>query len=277
MTEDTQVKEEITEIKLNPLLEKLKRKLPGETFRLPSRGLFYRDGELDSEVENGEVTVHPMTTYDELVMRSPDMLFQGTAITTVISRCVPQVLKASRLIASDVDFLLTCIRKVSYGPKLPIKHRCSKVECDAPEQEVYLVISEFINRTKEITGEQFENLNITIDEYLIKLRPCVFSEMLTILQKSQQGLETAEQISSWIDTSLSAVIRSVDNVKDKTVIIEWLEKLPRATKDLITSEIERVNEWGVEFDYEITCEKCGTVDNVKTSLNPTNFFTLPSS
>jgi hypothetical protein len=94
MTENTEL-----EARPNPLLEKLKKKIPGETFRLPSRGLFYTNGELDPEVENGEIVIYPMTTVDELALRSPDMLFQGTAITQVIRRTVPQILKPERLIA----------------------------------------------------------------------------------------------------------------------------------------------------------------------------------
>ena len=39
----------------NPLLASLR--IPGETFRLPSHGLFYTDGELDDSVVNGEVEV----------------------------------------------------------------------------------------------------------------------------------------------------------------------------------------------------------------------------
>lgn len=261
--------------RINPLLEKLKKKMPGETFRLPSRGLFYTSGELDPEVEDGEIVVYPMTTIDELTMRSPDMLFQGTAIVEVVARCVPQVLKPGRLIASDIDFILTCLRKVSYGPTLPVKHTCSK--CDVGEKEFGVPIDHFIRTSKEITPEQFESMNVVVDDYSVKLRPCVFEEMIKILQRSNDDFETAAQVSEWYDASLSAIIRSVDGVKDREMILEWLRKMSRGLKDELSESVEKVNQWGVEFTYDITCEKCGHKTNVKGSLNPTNFFTLPSS
>lgn len=273
MTEPTEI--EVTLSRANPLLEKMKKKMPGETFRLPSRGLFYKDGELDSEVEDGEIVIYPMTTVDELTMRSPDMLFQGTAITEVIGRCVPQILKPERLIASDVDYVLTALRKVSYGPLLPIKHKCSA--CEFPEKEYNLSIDHFIRTAKEITVDQFEAMNIIVDDYNVKLKPCVFEEMVKILQRSGEDFDTAEKIAAWIDTSLLAIIRSVDGIKDRELILEWLQKLPRGVKEDLSDAVENINQWGVEFEYEIACEGCGKKANVKSTLNPTGFFTLPSS
>lgn len=263
-------------VRVNPLLEKLKRKIPGETFRLPSRGLFYKNSELDPEVEDGEIVVYPMTTVDELMMRSPDMLFQGTAITEVIGRCVPQILKPSRLIASDVDFILTALRKVSYGPLLPIAHKCEF--CEAPEKDYGLPIDYFIQKTKEITAEQYEAMNVVINEYNIKLRPCVFEEMIKILQQQHgEDLDTVEKVSDWIDTSLAAIIRSVDGVTDNVQITEWLKALPRGIKEELTLAVPRINQWGLEFAYEIACDSCGKKADIKSTLNPTGFFTLPSN
>lgn len=261
--------------RINPLLEKLKKKIPGETFRLPSRGMFYRDSELDPEVENGEIVIYPMTTIDELKMRSPDMLFQGTAITEVIASCVPQILKPERLIASDVDYVLTALRKVSYGPLLPIKHKCSF--CEAPEKEYNLSIDHFIQSTKEITREQYDAMNILVDDYEVKLKPCVFEEMIKILQRSNDEFDSAEKVSMWFDESLSSIIRSVDGVKDKELIMEWLQKLPRGIKEELSDKVEIINQWGLEFEYEIECDNCNKKANIKSTLNPTGFFTLPSS
>ena len=56
----------------NPLLERIK--LPGDSFALPSGGLFYGEGVLDPSVSNAEIHVHPMTTLDEITMKSPDLL-----------------------------------------------------------------------------------------------------------------------------------------------------------------------------------------------------------
>jgi hypothetical protein len=269
-----QVAEKVAEV-FNPLLEKLKKKMPGATFRLPSRGLFYRDGELDSEVDNGEVVVYPMNTLNELHMRSPDMLFQGTAVMETIRNCVPQVLKPEKLIASDVDFLLTCLRKVSYGPVLPITHKCRF--CDAAPKEHEISIDQFINGAKEITEEIYEKMTVTVDDYAIRLKPCLYLEMVKLLQLSTTvDLDTAEQVSEMLDTTLLSIIRSVDGIKDKDMILQWLQKMPRQLKEDLSAKVESINQWGVEFTYSVTCPKCNKPAEHATSLNPTSFFTLPS-
>lgn len=43
---------------VNPLLSRIQ--MPGETFALPSGGVFYTHGELDDSVVNAEVRVHPI-------------------------------------------------------------------------------------------------------------------------------------------------------------------------------------------------------------------------
>ena len=65
----------------NPLLSKLN--MPGATFKLPSCGLFYTSGEITPDVVDGEVHVQPMTGYDELLLKSPDMLFSGQGVNKV--------------------------------------------------------------------------------------------------------------------------------------------------------------------------------------------------
>lgn len=110
----------------NPLLKKIK--LPGRRFRLPSRGLFYNDGELADTVIDGEIEVFSMTTIDEINLRSSELLFSGEAIEKTFKRCIPEVKKPFKLLSVDVDFLLGCLRVVSYGNILDIKTRCPKCE-----------------------------------------------------------------------------------------------------------------------------------------------------
>ena len=116
----------------NPLLAKVK--LPGKRFRLPSKGLFYNDGEIDESVVDGEIEVFSMTTIDEIILRSPEFLFNGEAIERVFTRCVPEIKKPLRLLATDVDFVLACLRIVSYGGTYQIHTRCPDCETKQDKQ-----------------------------------------------------------------------------------------------------------------------------------------------
>jgi DNA-directed RNA polymerase subunit M/transcription elongation factor TFIIS len=135
----------------NPLLNKIK--LPGRRFRLPSRGLFYTSGELADNVIDGEIELFSMTAVDEISLRSPEYLYSGEAIERVLSRCAPEVKKPLKLLAKDVDFILTALRVVSYGDELELNIRCDKCQ---EEQEAKNAAGResFLAEVKEKADEQ---------------------------------------------------------------------------------------------------------------------------
>jgi hypothetical protein len=116
---------------VNPLLQKIK--MPGKRFRLPSRGQFYVNGELDENVKDGEIEIFSMTAIDEISLRSPEFLFTGAAIERVFKRCIPEIKKPLQLLSKDVDFILAALRVVSYGGSYQITDRCDK--CEAKQVE----------------------------------------------------------------------------------------------------------------------------------------------
>ena len=109
----------------NPLLQKIR--LPGRIFQLPSRGLFYNNGELENTVKDGEIHVHAMSAFAEIHMKNPDQLFSGQAVDTVFRECVRGVVEPTKLLAKDVDAILMFLRTVTYGPnyEFTAKHTCT--------------------------------------------------------------------------------------------------------------------------------------------------------
>lgn len=65
----------------NPLKQFFRQ--PAIYLRLPSNGDFWPDGAVDVP-HNRELPVYPMTALDEITYRTPDALFNGQAVVTVI-------------------------------------------------------------------------------------------------------------------------------------------------------------------------------------------------
>lgn len=277
--------------KLNPLLERLS-KIPGDTIRLPSRGLFYKNGELDSEVNNGEITLKPMTATDELLMKSPDMLFQGTAVENVIKRCAPQVLKPLKLLTSDVDYILTQLRKISYGAMLPITYDC---ECQTEHDEnnvakkrkrkldgsneYEIPIDHFIRTTKEIDPKDYNSiytLELSNGQY-VRLKPATFEVFIQTQQMESDSLKDTEKLQEFISQTFTHITESIDEVTDTEMIKEWYGVAPIALINEIKDRIPKINDWGAEFKYKIKCNSCNKEVELTTQLNPMYFFILPSS
>ena len=151
----------------NPLLKKIQ--LPGKRFRLPSRGLFYINGELDENVKEGEIEIFSMTTSDEVTLRSPEFLFSGEAIERVFLRCVPEIKKPLELLSKDVDFVLACLRIVSYGGTYNITTRCPQCE-ELQQMSNSLKYDEFMVEVKAKAKAQKVPMDLVMTDEKVKTR-----------------------------------------------------------------------------------------------------------
>jgi hypothetical protein len=105
----------------NPLSQYFRQ--PAIFIRLPSNGKFYPPGTLEPTVNN-EYPVLPMTTLDEITYRTPDALFNGSALVSVIQSCVPNIKNAWAMPSMDIDSVLVAVRIATYGHELDVTSEC---------------------------------------------------------------------------------------------------------------------------------------------------------
>jgi hypothetical protein len=254
----------------NVLLKKLNN-MPGQTFRIPSRGIPYKNGELRDEVIDGEVVVFPMTTLDEIYLKTPDMLFQGTGVEKVIASKVPQVLKPKELLAKDIDYLLTCLRKVSYGDDLLVNYTCDT--CENPKQTTYNInINSFLQKSKEL-ATRVNNI-LEIDNFVFKFKFAKYEDIIKINQVNSD--DTPESIYENIINSILTNVESVDDVTNQDVIKEFISRCDVQFQHKVLNKINELNNWGMEYNTTIECKFCKQKKTFPVTLNPVNFFTLPS-
>lgn len=259
-------------MKNNPLLERIR--LPGETFRLPSLALFYKNGELDASVVEGEVHVFPMTTIDEIILKTPDRLLNGHAIYEVFSRCIPQIKNAGQLLSKDVDYLLACLRLVTYGPEMEVTyvHSCE----NAKEHSYSIQIRPLLQKAKSIDpttmGSSFKH--VLPNGQVVLFRPPLFESVI----KLSQAVDFApadiapEEYGKLILQTLASMVESVDDITDPDLILEWLFGLSSGWVRKISDAVNAVSDWGVNFKYELTCKDCGGKIHTEISTNPLTFF-----
>lgn len=273
---------DIEQIK-NPLLAKIHR-IPGETIRLPSLGKFYTNNELSETTSGGEILIHPMTMTDELMMKSPDLLFQGIAIEKVFTRCSSDIKKPLDLLTSDVDFILTHLRRISFGPKIDVTFTCTNTDC-SHEQEVSIPLEYFTNESKEIDLANFDEkfiIQTKRDPRKVVLKPITFREFLKIQQFTGESLDDPDVMREFVLDSFVSVIKSVDDIENNSdenrqFIKEWIDAIPREDSALIIEGVKNIQDWGPSFRYKVKCNKCSHVNELSTELNPTAFFMQPSS
>jgi len=105
----------------NPLKQYFRR--PAVYLKLPSGGLGYPEGTIDMP-DTGELPVYPMTAIDEITSRTPDALFNGTAVVEVIKSCIPNIKDPWQLSNVDIDPILVAIRAATHGSNMEIETDC---------------------------------------------------------------------------------------------------------------------------------------------------------
>jgi hypothetical protein len=258
----------------NPLISKLR--LPGETFQLPSQGLFYNNGELDESVMNGEVEVYAMTTIDEIIFNTPDKLLSGKAVIEVFSRCIPQILKPLDLLTKDIDFLLICLRLVTFGQFMEVGH---KHTCENTIERIYSVdLQKLIRSVRKIDPTTIsKEYNVVLPNgQNITIQPMKYGRMvhiydMTATQKTDNEL-TTEEAENMIVTMISSVIGSVDGITDPILIDEWVRALNLGWKKLLEKTISGVTDWGIDFVVKQQCQDCGDEISLPITANPVSFF-----
>ena len=89
-------------------------RVPGVHQELPSRGNYYRQGEIKLAM-NGEIAVLPMTAADEIILKNPDGLLNGDSIERLLSSCVPDIKNTRNIPNPDVDVLLLGDQDLGHG------------------------------------------------------------------------------------------------------------------------------------------------------------------
>jgi len=255
----------------NPLLERAR--LPGETFVLPSLGLFYSKDQV--ECENGEIYIYPMTTLEQILLSSPDKLFSGDAINDVFKRCCPQIKKPLEMLSKDVDFVLSVLRKISFGENSEVSyiHDCK----DAKVHSYAINLGKFIENAKhidptKIKSEYEKNLS---NGQQIKLGPPRFLPTLKLYQVAMENSnkeESPEDIVNTVLESIATMIIEVDEISDQKMIKEWLAIISPEMIEEIKNYVINASTWGSDYTTKTKCQDCGKEIDISSEINPVTFF-----
>jgi hypothetical protein len=254
---------------LNPLLQRAM--IPGQTFALPSGGVFYKNGELDESVNGGELIVSPMVTMDEIIIKTPDKVLNGTSIVEVFARCIPQVKKPMELLAKDVDFLLVCLRKVTYGQDYEITYTH---DCEDAKQHSYIVpLDPLISAAKKIDASTVDkDYTYTFpNSQVVKLTPPRYFQMLQFYQTFNTEVTREVAYDRMMDATVS-LVEKVDATTDKEFIRQWATKVPAGYTRKLGERVAELSTWGPDLTSHITCRDCEKDVKIDISLNPMHFF-----
>jgi hypothetical protein len=177
--------------KANPLAKHFRQ--PALYTPLISQGRFWPEGSINLPV-TGEVPVYPMTAKDEITLRTPDALLNGTAVVEIIHSCCPVINDAWEMPSIDVDALLIAIRIASYGESMTTSSKCP--HCG--EEHDYS-----INLQNALAGVRMPDYDtpLPVDDLLVYFKPLTYRQ---VSKTGQRSYEEERLILSLADETLSA-------------------------------------------------------------------------
>jgi rubredoxin len=271
----------------NPLSQYFRQ--PAIFIRLPSQGKFYPTNAIDHTV-NGEYPVLPMTTMDEITYRTPDALFNGQAVCTVIESCIPNIKDAWAVPNVDLDTMLVAIRIATYGNDLDINTVCPNCET---ETEYTMNLTQILS---SIQGMDYSQ-SLNIGDLEIYFQPLSYKQMnensLTQFeeQRALQSLTEMDPENNERVKQLADVLKKINNITTKALsqsislvktpnaqvsneqhIAEWLGNCDRNMFGQIRDFIIANKQKSELQPMHIKCTNCNHEYDQPFTLNMTDFF-----
>jgi ribosomal protein S27E len=272
----------------NPLQKYFRQ--PAIYVKLPSEGKFYPPDTLDMPV-NGEIPIYPMSALDEIITRTPDALFNGSAVIQLFQSCVPNIKDAWAVPQIDVDLLLTAIRIASYGHEMEMTTKCPKCE---EEQDYALDLREVIDKYHSPDYKT----SINVGDMEIYFRPLNYYQInetskaqfqqQKMIQASTINEElTDEQRIEAMSLALTELTKmTMENLGDSIAVIKTSEAMvdnPEHIKEFIKNAdskiFARIREHlgkireGTEMEpLKIKCKECEHEYDQPFTLDMSNFF-----
>lgn len=270
----------------NPLKQYFRR--PAVYIKLPSGGKYYPQGVIDMP-ENGELPVYPMTAIDEITTKTPDALFNGSAMVELMKSCVPNIKDPWAVNSMDLDAVLIGIRAAANGTELEIESTCPSCE-DYGKYGINL-----INMLGQLEPGNYEN-EFKINDLSIKFRPLNYKEMneaslgqfelqrlFVALEdekdenvRKEKGQEALRQVTQLTIKLLTGAIEYVQTpsvrVAEKEYITDFLNNCDKNTYVAIRDHNASLKATTEIKPLKIKCVHCSHPYEQPFTLNTSDFF-----
>jgi hypothetical protein len=272
----------------NPLAGHFRQ--PAIYLRLPSDGQWWGKDAIDMPV-NREIAIYPMSTKDEILLRTPDALLNGQGIVDVIQSCCPSIKNAWAMPSVDVDAVLIAIRIATYGNNMKFDSKCAHCN-DENTHEI-----ELSGPLSSLTCPDFTT-PLLYKDLKIRFKPQHYfsvnkSNMLEFeeqkilnllnavnMSPEDKAKELTESMDRLYKFGIAACTQSIEYVElangnrvdDEEFINEFLQN---AESGLIKSLQERINEYTKHAkpdSLELACQACTKTYKIDLTFDYANFF-----
>ena len=257
---------------------------------LPSKGVWYNNT-LVTKFEDLEV--YSMTANDEISIKTPDALFSGNTVKSIIENCIPSIKDAWCISSTDLDYLLASIRLASYGENITMNKKC---ESCGNEDSYGYPIQNILDHLQAADPKW----DVTVQDFTFRIRPLSYKE---IVENNQTNMKINRALRNILNTFKdddpeqgNQIDLLYDELNKKTkevvckVIIDvttpdgTVETNKKFIEDFVVndSDPEIFNTLQKQFiannelftipKTDVECSECGKKSQILPQLDYSNFF-----
>jgi hypothetical protein len=273
-------------IQNNPLKQYFRR--PSIYLKLPSGGKMYPPGVVNIP-ESGELPVYPMTAIDEISSKTPDALYNGTAMADIIKSCIPDIKDPWAINSVDLDAVLIAIRSAAGGNDMSISSECPSCK------EIADYAVNLVGILSQLKSADYDK-ELTINDMSIKFRPLSYKEMndagtsqleaqrifmsldkeendAVRAEKTQQALRFITEVTMRILSQTITHIRTSSAfVEEKEYILDFLHNCDKDTYTAIRDYNSNLKSQAEIKPLRIKCIHCQNEYEQPFTLNTSDFF-----
>jgi len=273
-------------IENNPLRQYFRR--PAIYLKLPSGGKNYAPGVINMP-ESGELPVYPMTAIDEITTKTPDALFNGTAVVEIIKSCVPGITDPWNLSSVDLDAVLIAVKSATGGNDLEVNSVCPKCS-DEGKYGVNLVGLLSMLKAGDYDTE------LVINELTFKFRPLTFREMNqaslgqfelqrvfnmieSITDFDEKTAKTKEALKTITDVTMDILSQTIEYIKTPSAFVDQNEYILDFLRNCDKNVYVQIRDYNATLKQQtevrplkVKCVSCGHDYEQQFTLNTSDFF-----
>ena len=274
----------------NPLAKHFRQ--PSIYLKLPSGGAHWPEGSIDLPV-TGDIPILPMSTKDEIVLKTPDALLNGQGVVDVIQSCCPSIKDAWKMPSVDIDAVIIAIRIASYGNQMEFNGECP--HCKTTND--YMV--DLGVMLSNITAPNY-NQKLIVDDLKVKLKPQAYfsvnrsnmiayeeQQILRSLGTLEDNPEEAKRIFNenlikLVDLNILMLADSTDYIEtedgkivnDTGFIQEFYKNCDTRVVKTIREKLDEYSIFGGIKPVHVNChnEECGKEFDITITFDFASFF-----
>lgn len=263
---------------------------PAIYIKLPSSGRWWADNALDLPVTE-QIPVYPMTTKDEIILRTPDALLNGQGVVDVIMSCCPNIQNPWAMPSIDVDTVLIAIRIATYGNEMSFDSKCSHCgETNSHELDLTVPLS-------SITCPDYSK-TVNYQDIKIKLKPQVYfninqgnminfeeQKIIELLNEStldpqDKAHRLTESMKKLVDAGAESITASTEYIElpngERVTAAEHLSEFYKNAESgavrLVQDQMEHLAETAKIKPLHLKCNYCEKEYNVDMTFDYSSFF-----